>query len=199
MPTQYRQLESESEEEDEDRSGDTEDQLLEENQSRLDEKRNELTDAIKFAEMLEFQKKYEGIVTEEIFLEYANKFVKSAIEKYIKLFRDDEHLRRIRRAFRGCKVFDVLFLQSNPQPSLGTLHRLVDELVHFGFQEFTTTFIEDLKKEIPTLLELVRNMHYNFEGDDAEKEDHLLSGKVKKKLRRSRKRTMLINIDNTLH
>jgi len=137
-------------------------------------------------------------MTEEDLLEHATKCVKTAVDKYTKFFRDDEHLCRVRRALRACKLFDVLFLLDK-QPSLDTLYCMVDEfLPQLGFKEFTPAFIAELKAEIPALLNLVQGMQYNFEGEDAVKEEERYVERTKTKIRRSRQRATLINIDNAL-
>ena len=75
----------------------------------------------------------------------------------------------MRRAYRACKLFDVMYLQTNL--SHDQLCRMIDELCHFGFEEFTPGFLAELKEEIPALLELVQNMEYDFEDKDAGAKD----------------------------
>ena len=106
-------------------------------------------------EMLaEFESEYGNILTEDDFVNYAKSCVKGAFDKYRELFSEDEDLVRVRKAFRACKVFDILFLRSGP--SIESLERMIDELVHFELEELDDDFLKSLKKEIPKLLKLVR-------------------------------------------
>ena len=198
----YEDSESESEEDDASDEGGVELLARQEIEDRIAAESIELESAKKAAEelqigLVELQKKYEGVMTEEDLMAHAIKCVKTAIDKYTKLFRDDAHLCRVRRACRACKLFDVLFLLET-QPSLDTLYRMVDELPQLGLKEFTPAFIAELKTEIPALLNLVQGMQYNFEGEDAVKEEERYVERTKMKLRRSRQRATLINIDNAL-
>lgn len=190
-----------SESEDESDEGDDNLDARKEIENRLEAKNSDLTAAEKEADTLQmklvqFQKKYGGLITEKDFMEHAKKCVEASIRKYKRLFENDTRLRDLRRAYRACKLFDVLYLQTNP--SHDQLRRMIDELCHFGFKEFTPTFLAELKNEIPALLDLVQNMEYNFEGKDAEKNDKAYRKRVNDKFRRSRQRSILMNIENTL-
>lgn len=61
-----------------------------------------------------FESDHAGLFTETDFIEYAKKCVAGAREKYQSLFSDDTNLARLKKAYRACKVFDVLYLRSGP-------------------------------------------------------------------------------------
>lgn len=78
------------------------------------------------------------------------------------------------------------------------LRRWIDELKHFEYKEFTDEFLKSMRDEIPEYLKLVEEMHFNFEGEDIEETNRRYRQRVKEKLRRTRQRALLVNIDNTL-
>jgi len=82
----------------------------------LNERRGDLADEKEYLDELEskllaFKEEHGGMVTEEEFWEYAAECVKGSIDKYKKLFADDDDLKRIQRAFRACKLFDILLMK----------------------------------------------------------------------------------------
>lgn len=195
---------------DEDEAGDvTEDDVSETRAQQrqdivdlLNERREDLSDEKEYLDELEsglheFREEHGGMVTEEDFWEYAAKCVKGSIDKYNNLFADDADLKRIQRAFRACKLFDIL-LMKDIDATTDMLKRWIDDLKYFGYKEFTDEFLKLMKDEIPEYLKLVEEMHFNFEGDDMEETSRLYRQRVKEKLRRARQRALLVNIDNTL-
>jgi len=83
-----------SESENEGDEGDANLLARQEIEGRLELKRNELESAKEAAEtlqtgLLQFQKKYGGLVTEKHFIEHAKKCVEGAIQKYKRLFETD--------------------------------------------------------------------------------------------------------------
>ena len=47
---------------------------------------------------------------------------------------------------------------------------IIDDLDQFNFEDFGKPFLWKTKKEVPEFLALVNDMHYNFEGEDDEKD-----------------------------
>ena len=148
-------------------------------------------------ELLEFKEKHGGMVTEEDLRQYASECVEGALKKYKSLFTDDPQLKRARRAYRACKLFDILFVKDQ-RPTYDSIHRMIDDLKFFEFKEFTDDFLRSMREEIPEYLKLVEEMHFNFDGDDIEETNRHYRQRVKEKLRRARQRALLVNIDNTL-
>jgi hypothetical protein len=110
-----------------------------------------------------------GPITEEELLEMSKNVVRPGIEKYKKLLMlpppgEGEvatDLMRSKQAFLSAKVFDVLYLATGPH--LQSLEMLVDGLKDFGYPEFTESFLSDMKKEIPYVLELAKK-EFNWEA-----------------------------------
>ena len=121
--------------------------------------------------VVNFVSDHSDILTKEEFEEYYKICVQTAIDKYQQLFSVDLNWLRVRKALHACKIFDTLYLQ------YGTSHyflfRMIDELAHLNFEDFDESFLWKTKKKFPTLLALVHEMHYNFEGEDAQKEEEL--------------------------
>ena len=187
----------------EDEANETRAQQRQEIVDSLNERRGALADEKDYldeleSELQEFKEQHGGRVTEEELWQYASECVEGAIKKYKRLFTDDQHLKRIRQAFRACKLFDILFLKDHEQLTNDMLHRWIDELKHFEYKEFDDDFLNSMREEISEYLKLVEEMHFNFEGDDIEETNRLYRQRVKEKLRRARQRALLVNIDNTL-
>ena len=136
---------------------------------------------------------YGNVITEDDFVQYAREKMKPAFDKYESLFENDQDLKRCRKAFLACKLFDVLYLRSGPShESLGCM---IDDLKCFDFVEFDENFLTQMKREIPELLHLAASMPYNFEGEDATKEKRLFHACVKERARNDQQRATLFNVD----
>ena len=85
-----------------------------------------------------------------------------AFDKYRKLYEEDAELVQTKKAFKGCKVFDIPHLMSDPQPAM--LEQLVQYLSFFDFAEFTPAFLFEMKREIPELLRLVKDIDLDWES-----------------------------------
>ena len=122
--------------------------------------------------------------------------MKPAFDKYESLFENDEDLKRSKKAFLACKLFDVLYLRSGP--SHESLGRLIDDLKCFGFPEFDENYLTQRKRETPERLQLAASMTHNFEGEDATKEMRLFHARVKERARKDQQRATLFNVDSYL-
>lgn len=148
------------------------------------------------SKLAKFKNSYGDVITEDDFVDYAKKCVNASFEKYSRLFTGDPNLSRVRKALLACKIFDILYLRSGP--SHDECHRMIDELVNFCFAEFDDDFIQGLKDEVPDLLTLANSIHYNFEGEDAEKEKRLYHQRVKARAKRAQQVETLRNVDQHL-
>jgi hypothetical protein len=160
-------------------------------QEELKLAKSSLTDAK--AALANFEAAHDNVLTEEDFISYAKKCVQPAFDKYTSLFTEDAALARAKKAFCACKLFDVLYLRSGP--SIESLNRLIDDLVHFDFPEFDDNFREKLKKEVPELLALATALEHNLEGEDAVAETKRFHERVKERERKDRQRATLFNVD----
>jgi hypothetical protein len=102
-----------------------------------------------------------GPTTKEEFVQYGKGVAQAALEKYKKLFQvirppgtDITDLMRAKRSFQACKVFDTLYLATDPP--MEVLYSLVDDLEYFDYPEFDEEFRADLKKEIPEAIQLAK-------------------------------------------
>ena len=152
-------------------------QSIKEKQKEIDSAKATLNKAKAAFERM--KKVYDNVLTHDDFISHAKKVARPALAKYNSLFEQDKHLKRIRQALISCKVFDILHLKSGP--SLTSLHRCIDNLKHFEFDEFDDDFLGELKKELPDLLRLVNEIEYDFEGEDAaqvrlhcQKQEHMM-------------------------
>ena len=68
----------------------------------------------------------------------------------------------------------------------------------FVLLKFDDDFIQGLKDEVPDLLTLANSIHYNFEGEDAEKEKRLYHQRVKARAKRAQQVETLRNVDQHL-
>jgi hypothetical protein len=113
-----------------------------------------------------FEASYNHVLTEEDFIGYAKKCVQPAFDKYnnLFLFAGDAALAQAKKAFQACKLFDVLHLKSGP--SHKSLFRLIDDLIHFDFPEFDEEFRDQMKEEVPELLNLATTLQHYLEGKE---------------------------------
>jgi len=131
---------------------------LEETQLRIEDFENDLRDTN------ENIKNEIGPETKNEFLEYAKEKVKPAFEKYKKLYKVGSRLEATKKAFIANKVFDIMYLKSNPPPMI--LNELVKDLKHHGIPQFTDSFLKEMRNELPKLIEMANDESFlNF--DDA--------------------------------
>ena len=87
-------------------------------------------------------------------MEYGKAVVEPGFEYYNGLYNDPSgEMYQIKEAFRAATVFNALVLA---ELSLPTAELLVDDLKYFGFKEFTDPFLQNLKMEVPLLLQQAR-------------------------------------------
>jgi hypothetical protein len=95
-----------------------------------------------------------GPLTKDDFVEYGKAAVEPGFDYYKGLYNDPSgEMYQIKEAFRAATVFNALVLA---ELTLPTAELLVDDLKHFGFNEFTGPFLENLKRELPLLLQHAR-------------------------------------------
>ena len=96
-------------------------------------------------------KKTAGPLTAAEFEAFGQAAVQPGYDYYTKLYRTPGgQMYPLRQALRAAIVFDPLKLKVM---SRLTAELLVDDLKHFGFPEFTLAFFDNLKAELPKLLE----------------------------------------------
>jgi len=173
-------------------------QRIEQVTSLKDAKRDELEDSEEILssvkEELRTLDEKLGPITEDDFVEYCKSVTQGAFLKYLKLFDEDRELIRVRKAFRACQVFDILYLHTDP--STETLGRMLDELINFGFPEFDEAFIAGMKNELNQLLDLTKHLPFDFEREP--EESQLYTNRVLSRSRRARKRALMEAIERNL-
>ena len=105
-----------------------------------------------------------GPITTIQFQEYAISRVAPAIEKYIRLYsptynRDESleyPLYSSKKAFKANKIFNILYLKQAIQDNIPLAHleSIAEDLKHHKENIFTDEFCNDIKKEIPKLLQI---------------------------------------------
>jgi hypothetical protein len=58
---------------------------------------------------------------------------------------------------------------------------LIDDLIHFDFREFDEEFRDQMKEEVPELLNLATTLQHDLEGKDVTKEMKLFHQRVKER------------------
>lgn len=95
-----------------------------------------------------------------------------------------------KRAFGACKLFDPLYLATDP--CIEALHSLAHDLQYFGFPEFDDGFIREsvLKTEIPEAI-CHAKMEFNWETVEGSKQyqEHVL-----KHAQRARQRAVAVQV-----
>ena len=163
---------------------------LEAKKKEIDEKKKELEEHED--ELLELDGTFDGLISEDDFVDYCKDIAKVAFEKYEKMFAD-ESIRKAQRAFIACKIFDILWLQDGH--AVDVIKRHIDELKNFGFKEFCDpVFINGMKAEINELQELANNMQFDFETEPDPSE--LYTDRKLTRKRRAKKRHTLEMINN---
>ena len=110
--------------------------------------------------------------TKQEIVEYARVKVKPAFTKYNKLYAPGTILHKSKKAFCANKVFDILFLRTDP--SIMMLEHLVDDLKYHRIKLFTEDFLHRMKKEIRTLLKIAKDeQFFDFETDVPESKKYL--------------------------
>eukprot|EP00957_Ditylum_brightwellii_P048049 3648940-Ditylum_brightwellii.AAC.1 len=85
------------------------------------------------------------IIIEEEFVQHCKEIAGAVFDKY-KALPNNVHVKKAKRAFMACKVFDIFYLQDSPDTD--ALKRMVDELSNSGFVEFKNPqFINRMKSE----------------------------------------------------
>ena len=73
-------------------------------------------------------------------------------------------MKQLKKAFIANKVFDIMYLKSNPPPMI--LNELVKDLKHHGIPQFTDSSLKEMRNELPKLIEMANDESFlNF--DDA--------------------------------
>lgn len=163
---------------------------LEAKKRDLDEKKKELAELED--ELLELDGTFDGLISEDDFVEYCKDIAKVVFDKYEKMF-SDESIRKAQKAFVACKIFDILWLQDGR--TVDEIKRHIDELKYFGFKEFCDpVFINGMKAEINELQDLANNMHFDFETEPDPSE--LYTDRKLTRKRRAKKRHTLEMINN---
>ena len=70
---------------------------------------------------------------------------------------------------------------------------MIDDLINFQFPEFTPEFLSGMKEEIPSVLDIVKNMDFDFEGDICESDKY--EKRVLSRAIRAKKRAVMIEIE----
>ena len=107
-----------------------------------------------------------GPVTIAEFIEFGNNCVQPGYNYFSNLYIQEEgKLHNLYMAFKGAEIFDPLRVKEMSEDA--TILQ-ADLLARFGFPEFTTEFLEGLKKEIPRYRRMAR-AHFEWNSlDDAE-------------------------------
>jgi hypothetical protein len=91
-----------------------------------------------------------GPVTQEEFIQYGKNAVQPGYDYFYNLYINPQgKLRNLFLAFRGAQIFDPIILAGI---SVTASHLLIDDLLHFGFEEFTPKFITGMKLELTKLM-----------------------------------------------
>ena len=109
---------------------------------------------------MQFQRQL-GPISNKDFMNYAKRKVNGAFLKVEKLFNQDDYVALTNRALSGCKVFDILILKT--KPSIVDLKLMIDDLTYFTFPEFTDEFLNNMKDELPSLLNLATSYEFDFD------------------------------------
>jgi len=91
-----------------------------------------------------------GPVTQEEFIQYGKDAVQPGYDYFYNLYINPQgKLRNLFLAFRGAQIFDPFILAGI---SVTASHLLIDDLIRFGFMEFTPKFITGMKLELTKLM-----------------------------------------------
>ena len=91
-----------------------------------------------------------GPVTQEEFIQYGKNAVQPGYDYFYNLYINPQgKLRNLFLAFRGAQIFDPFILAVI---SVTASHLLIDDLIRFGFMEFTPKFITGMKLELTKLM-----------------------------------------------
>ena len=134
-----------------------------------------------------------GPITYQDFKKHAKEVVQPGFDKYNTLYHKPIEvgnampvLMRSRKAFGACKLFDPLFLTTNP--AVATLEVLADDLKYFEFEKIDLDFINALKKEIPLVMEYAAR-DFNWESIHG---SHLYNRRVLDRARRAKQRVTIL-------
>lgn len=106
----------------------------------------------------------------------------SSIRKFQKLYNDDDALKKSRNALKATKVFNPLYLATNPHKI--ARDSLIDSLENFGVPEFKDgNFLFNLKNEIDTAVQFA-NQPYDWESIE---DSNLYAKRLCDRRRRQRK------------
>jgi hypothetical protein len=87
-----------------------------------------------------------GPVTEAEFIKYGQASVQPGYDYFKNLYTNpDGKLRNLFLAFRGALIFDPMFLA---EITVTAAHLLINDLLRFGFEDFTPPFISGMKLEL---------------------------------------------------
>ena len=134
-------------------------------------------------------------LSKEGFINYEKDKVHCDFVKARKLFNEDDDVVRTNKALSACKVFDIFFLHTSP--STTNIKLMIDDLSYLNFPEFTNQFLEKMKENFPSLLNLVTTYDFDFESSDSEGEKY--KKRVLTRARRSSKRAIMFEVEKSMH
>ena len=118
-----------------------------------------------------------------------------AFDKVVNLFTHDADVIRTKNAYLACKVFDILYLRT--EPSITDLELMIDDIAFFQFPEFTVEFLQQMKDELPNLLRLVSTNDFDFDARDVGGKKY--NDRVITRARRARKRAIVLEVAMQAH
>lgn len=137
-----------------------------------------------------------GPTSKEEFVEHGIPVAQAAFEKYRKLLQvtrapgaEMTDLMQAKRAFKACKLFDPLYLATDPP--MEVLCVLEDDLAFFAYPEFDDDFLAGLKKEIPEAI-LLAKKEFDWEAIDGSKQ---YRHRVSERARREQQRIAIANAE----
>lgn len=123
------------------------------------------------------------------FENYAKSIAASAIRKFRAVYNDDDALKKSREALMATKVFNPLYLATNPQKFVRD--SMIDALENYDVSEFKdNNFLSDLKDEIDEAVQLAQQP---YEWDTIE-DSKLYVERLRDRKRRQRKMAIVAEV-----
>ena len=117
-------------------------------------------------------------------INHAKSIGQPAIDYYNKVYNTEaDDCYNVRQIVDTSQIFNPIFLKGKSDTEIVTvLHPLVDKLIHFDYPQFTEDFLNQMKKEIPRLLNEV-NRYHDF---DEIKPSNLFKTRMQKRIKKKK-------------
>ena len=134
-------------------------------------------------ELQKWTEKFPYLSTDSL-IDHAKSIGQPAIDYYNKVYNTEAgDCYNVRQMVDASQIFNPIFLKGKSDTEIVTvLHPLVDKLIHFGYPQFTEDFLNQMKKEIPKLLNEV-NRHHDL---DEIKPSKLFKTRMQKRIKKKK-------------